>query len=194
MKHYFQSSVSALAMSALVMGGIAVATVGITAAPAFSQNSNANSSARSSSRNTNSNRGNRNNNGGGSTASSLGALNAAHANANALANASANSRVGMIPLYRAAVMAWAEADAALEWFSVNCKEPVELGIIGDCTSILSIAPGDSGYGAAYDDHLETLASNLEDLDMLADEALVLAANKSTDEEVLAALWDLLVVD
>ncbi|OUS04208.1 hypothetical protein A9Q96_14730 [Rhodobacterales bacterium 52_120_T64] len=189
MKRHFQSSISAVALSALVMTGV-TATVSITASPALSKSDNANSNSNNDNRNDNSNRGN---NGRGSVASSLGALNAAHANANAVENASENSRVGMIPLYRAAVTAWAEADAALEWFRVNCEEPTDLEIINDCTTTLGIAPGELGYAAAYDDHLLTMTSSLEDLDTLADQALTLAANKSTDEEVLAALWDLLLV-
>lgn len=104
MKRKIKTSVSALAMTAMIMGGITAAT--LIAAPAFAKNDNVNSE--------NSNNGNGNsassNRGGvgssnsrGATASSLGALNAAHANANALEHASENSLVGMITLYKIAV-------------------------------------------------------------------------------------------
>lgn len=204
MKYCFQSSISALAMSALVMGGIAVATVGITAAPAYSQNSNANSNSSNNNRNANRDRGSRNNNGGGSTASSLGALNAAHANANALANASNNSRVGMIAIYKAAVMATAEAEGALKWFEDNCETPVDATIEAKCTALLDAATAEAlkaaieEFGAGetvdpvgYDAYVIMLKAEIESLDGFENEALELAANKETSEKIIAALWELL---
>ena len=198
MKRYFQSSISALAMSAMVMSGVA-ATVSITASPAFSQGNSAGN------RNENSNRGGRdNNNGRGSVASSLGALNAAHANANALANASENSRVGMIAIYKAAVMATAEAEGALKWFEDNCEDPSDTTIAEQCTALLDAATAEAlaaailefGEGATvdpvgYEDYVKILKAEVENLDGFENEALELAANKETSEKIIAALWDLL---
>ena len=211
MKRYFQSSISAVALSAMVMSGV-VATVSITASPAFSKSNNANSNSNGGNRNDNSNRGGRDNsnrndnsNGRGAVASSLGALNAAHANANALANASENSRVGMIALYKSAVIASAEAAVQIEEAQADYDEYV---------AAQEAAGFESTYGT-YDDYLtadptpseeeilhwetlnslqtaiDTATTEAETAKALENEALELAANKETSEEVIAALWDLL---
>ena len=202
MKQYFQTSISALAMSAMVLGGV-VATVSISAAPAFSQGN----SAGNANRNENSNRGGRdNNNGRGATASSLGALNAAHANANALANASANSRVGMIAIYKLAVVATAEASAAfdaaelaLETFIAQCGPNATL-TAQECQDLLDAATESAQLAVpfTYMTYVASLEQDVLDADTakadakaLEDTALEAAANKVTNEEVIAALWDLL---
>ncbi len=118
MKRYIKSSVSALAMSALVFGGVVVASVSLVSGPAFAKNDNANN-GNNDRGNSNDNRGNNGNgnsksNGNGATASSLGALNAAHANENAFLNASDNSRVGLIRAYETAVYATFDAQADLD--------------------------------------------------------------------------------
>ena len=216
MKRYFQSSISALAMGAMVMSGVA-ATVSITASPAFSQGNSAGKGNGGSNRNENSNRGDRdNNNGRGAVASSLGALNAAHANANALANASENSRVGMIAIYKLAVEATAEASAAfddaetaLATFIAQCgpdatdsslsAEECQL-LLGAATETAQLAAGDGVVINAFDYDsyvawLEQAVSDAFDAEAdakaLEDIALEAAANKVTNEEVIVALWDLL---
>lgn len=213
MKRYFRSSISALAMSAMVLSS-AVATVSITASPALSKNNNANGNSNNDNRNENSNRGgNGNSNGRGSVASSLGALNAAHANANALANASENSRVGMIAIYKLAVGATADAAAAFDAavlardaFIAQCgPEPTLLP--EECTALLAAATESAQLAAeegvivppyTYASYLVALEQAVTDADTakteaqaLEDTALEAAANKVTNDEVIAALWDLL---
>ncbi|MGE4611871.1 MAG: hypothetical protein AAED33_10880 [Paracoccaceae bacterium] len=127
MKRYYRSSISALAVSAMVMGGVVVSVVGLSAVPAFSKNNNPNNEHR----NENSEDRGRPDENRGAQPASLGALNAAHANAMALEHAAENSRVGMIAIYKAAVVASAEADAAvdeaqaaLDLFMASCGEIV----------------------------------------------------------------------
>ncbi len=205
MKRYFQSSVSAVALSVMVMGGVTT-TVSITAAPAFAKSDNANSNSNGGNRNDNSNRGGRGNgNGRGAVASSLGALNAAHANENALANAAANSRVGMIAIYKAAVVASAEAALGIE----------DAQAAYDAYVAAQEAAGFQSAYETYDDYLtadpapseeeilhwETLDSLQSTIDTatadavaaktLENDALELAANKETGDEVISALWELL---
>lgn len=201
MKRYFRSSISALAMSAMVMSGIA-ATVSISASPAFPQGN----SSDNKNRNENSNRGGRDNsNGRGAVASSLGALNAAHANA--FANASTNSRVGMIEIYKMAVAATAES-AGLVKDAQTAYDDFVLAQFEDDGFV-------SEYGT-YEDYLDATDPaptadeifHWETLKLLQDEidaaigaeeaaaefeakALTLAANKVTDGAVIATLWDLL---
>jgi hypothetical protein len=207
MKRYFQSSVSALAMSALVMSSAVVATVSITAAPAFSQSSNANDNANNGNRNANSNRDGRSNNGHGSTASSLGALNAAHANAMALANAAVNSRVGMIEIYKMAVGATAEAAGLVEeaqaaYDAFVLAQFVESGLISEYETyeeyLAASDPLPSSVEIAIWDARKPLIDALnaaKDAEEAAAtfeaKTLTLAANKVTDGAVIAALWDLL---
>lgn len=183
------------------MSGV-VATVSISAAPAFSKGNNSDNG----NRNENSNRGGReNNNGRGVLASSLGALNAAHANATAFENTSDYSRVGMIAIYKAAVMATAEADDALKWFEDNCKTPINVTIEGQCTGFLDAATAEAQAAAdeefgegvvtvdpvGYGDYVTILKTEVEILGNFENEALELAANKETSEKIIAALWDLL---
>ncbi len=200
MKRYFQSSVSALAMSALVMSSVVVATISITAAPAFSQSSNANSNA-------NNNRGGSRNNGRGPAASSLGARNAAITNANALANADTNLPVGMIAIYKLAVEATAEAAGLVE-AAQAAYDAFPLAQF-DGAGFMSVYETYQDYLAATDPvadpketfHWETLKSLQDTIDeaLIAEEAakefeaeaLLLAANKVTNEDVIAALWDML---
>ena len=209
MKRYFQSSISAVALSAMVMSGV-VATVSITASPAFSKSNNANSNSNNDNRNENSNRGGRDNsNGRGSVASSLGALNAAHANANALANAATNSRVGMIEIYKLAVGETAEAsaafdaaEAALGSFVDQCGSVAEDPLSAECQALLDEATALAGdtitepyTHATYLAALNQAVSDAYDAEAeakdLEDIALEAAANKVTNDEVIAALWDLL---
>ena len=220
MKQYFQTSISALALSAMVLGGVMTA-VSISAAPAFSQGNSAGNRNSSANRNENSNRGDRdnnrgNNNGRGATASSLGALNAAAANANALTNASANSRVGMIAIYKIAVEATAEASAtfdaaesALNTFIVQCgSETTEFSLtVDECQGLLDAATASAQLAAGegvivpqftYETYIASLEQAVADADaaqidakVLEDRALEAAANKVTNEEVIAALWELL---
>lgn len=187
MKRYFKSSISAMAMSALVMGGVA-ATVSLSAVPAFSKSENANNG---NGGNRGGNRGGRENGNRGALTSSMGALNAAHANAMALANASENSRVGMIALYKAAVMASADAEADLEWFKANCEAPVEEDIVNECTALLEAASVEAGDPDYYNRYIAISGDEIEGLDELENEALELAANKETNDDVIEALWDLL---
>lgn len=197
MKRFLQKSVSALAMSALVMGGVVVSSVSLIASPAFAKNNNANNG------NGNGNNGNGKANGNGATASSLGALNAAHANENAFLNASPNSRVGLIALYKAAVEATAAAGVAVT--------EAELALANHLASYASVYPTYDDYLAAvgtvtpptaaetaYWDQVAllegaigTALGEVETLKGLEGDALDLAANKETNEEVISALWDLL---
>ena len=209
MKRYFQSSVSALAMSALVMGSVVVATVSITASPAFSKGNNSDND----NRNENSNRGGRDNsnrgnsNGRGSEASSLGALNAAHANANALANASENSRVGMIAIYKLAVEATADAAGLVEVAQAAYDDFVlaqfeDNGFISEYETYEDYLDAtDPAPTADEIFHWETLKPLQDAIDAAKGteeaaaefeaKALTLAANKVTDGAVISALWDLL---
>ena len=212
MKRYIQSSVSALGMSALVLGGV-VATASIIAAPAFSKNNNSNNENRSENGNRggneNSNRGgNENsngNNGRGFAASSLGALNAASANANALANASMNSQVGMIALYKAAVEASAEATQQIEdaqaAYDAYLLAQFDAGFIseyGTYDEYLTADPAPTEEEILY---WETVNSLQLAIDTAIDEAdtakiieatsLEMAANKETDDQVIETLWGLL---
>jgi len=166
-------------------------------------------------------RNSRDNNSRGAVASSLGALNAAHANANARANAAANSRVGMIAIYKLAVEATAEAsdaldDAklALETFVMECGEggsmldatvTVEVVDAPDievsyCENILNeaAASNDGVDNFNAETYVEWLDGAVKDAEIsavaakgLEDTALEAAANKVTNEDVVAALWDLL---
>lgn len=209
MKRYFQSSISAVALGAMVMSGV-VATLGITAAPAFSKSDNANSNSNNDNRNDNSNRGGRDNsNGRGATASSLGALNAAHANAMALENASPDSRVGMIAIYKLAVEETAKAsvefdlaEAALGSFIEQCDLEAIEPLSVECQTILSNATELAGdtilepyTHATYLASLNQAVDDAYDIKKAAkeleDKALEAAANKETSVEVIAALWDLL---
>ena len=210
MKQYFQTSISALALSALVLGGV-MTSVSISAAPAFSQGNSAGN------RNENSNRGGRDNdNGRSAAASSLGALNAAAANANALANSAVNSRVGMIAIYKLAVESTAEAsvafgaaESALNTFIVQCgSEITEFSLTADeCQGLLDAATASAQLAAeegvvvdsfTYETYVASLEQVVADADtaqieakVLEDMALDAAANKVTNEEVIAALWELL---
>lgn len=189
MKRYFHSSTTALALSAMVMSSMVVATVSLSAAPAFSKSDNANSNSNSG--RGNDNRGGNANSNSGATTSSLGALNAAHANANALANAAENSRVGMIELYKLAVMARAEARSNLEWFEINCAVPVEDAIAEQCEALLLAASANADEPLDYEDYLEILRAEVLSLGELEEDALELAANNKTDDDVIEALWELL---
>ncbi|MCK4860477.1 MAG: hypothetical protein KAS85_01015 [Rhodobacteraceae bacterium] len=208
MKRYFQSSISAVALSAMVMSGVA-ATVSITASPAFSKSNNVNSNSNNDNRNDNSDPDNRSNNGRGSTASSLGALNAAHANANALANAATNSRVGMIEIYKLAVgetaaasAAFDAAEAALGSFVDQCGLVADGPLSVECLFILAEATTLAGdtitepyTHATYLAALNQAVSDAYDAEVNAKDleniALQAAANKVTSDEVIIALWDLL---
>lgn len=189
MKRYFKSSISAMAMSALVMGGVA-ATVSLSAVPAFSKSENGNDGNRGG------NRGGRENGNRGALTSSMGALNAAHANAIARENASANSRVGMIEVYKMAVVASAEADAALAYFYSICGElandVISAPLSTGCTNFLTeealqLKVADLDYAS----YLTILKSNVTKAGDFENEALELAANKETNDDVIEALWDLL---
>lgn len=201
MKRYFRSSISALAMSAMVMSGIA-ATVSISASPAFPQGN----SSDNKNRNENSNRGGRDNsNGRGAVASSLGALNAAHANA--FANASTNSRVGMIEIYKMAVGATAEAAGLVEDAQATYNDFVlaqfeDNGFVSEYETYEDYLDAtDPAPTADEIFHWETLKLLQDEIDAAigAEEAaaefeakaLTLAANKVTDGAVIATLWDLL---
>ena len=203
MKRYFQPSISALVMSAMLISSIA-ATISITAYPAFSQGN----SSDNANRNENSNRGGRNNSNGRDTgASSFGALNAAHANANAFANASTNSRVGMIEIYKLAVGATAESAGLVE----DAQTAYDDFVLAQFKN--------TGFVSAYETYQDYLNAtdpaptadeifHWETLKLLQDEiddaigakeaaaefeakALTLAANKVSDGAVIATLWDLL---
>lgn len=214
MRRYLQSSISAIALGAMVFSGV-IATVSISVVPALSQgnsgnsNGNGNGNSSSSNRNDNSNRGGRNNrsnsnsngNGRGSVASSLGALNAANANANALANASVNSRVGMIALYKLAVTASAEAAVKIEEAQTAYDEYLAAGFMSlyeNYDEYLSAGLDATEEEIVYWETLnllqaaiDTTTADAEAAKTLEDEALKLAANKETGEEVIAALWELL---
>ena len=223
MKKYFQTSMSALAVSTMVMGGVMTA-VSIPASPAFSQGNSAGNRNENSSRGGRDNRGDRDNRGGrdnnnnnrSAAASSLGALNAAHANANALANSSTNSRVGMIAVYKLAVEATAEAGATLDaakstlnTFIVKCgSETTEFSLTAEeCQGLLDAATDSAQLAAEegvvvpsfkYESYVASLEQTVSDADtaqtdakVLEDMALQAAANKVTNDEVIAALWDLL---
>lgn len=205
MKRYIHSSVTALAMTAMLLGAVVVTTVGLSAVPAFSKSDNANSNPNSG-RGNNNRGGNSNNSGGnsnnssgnnndrGAAASSLGALNAAHANANAFANAAENSRVGMIELYKVAVMATAEAKNDLEWFKTNCENPEEeSSIFKECNALMLAASENPDEPLEYRDYLDILYTEAVDLKNLEDKALELAANNRTDGEFIEALWSLLEI-
>ena len=231
MNSYLRSSISALAMSAMIMTGVVVATLSITVIPAYSKSDNANS--RSSNGRENRNNGN-NGNGSSAMTSSLGALNAAHANARALENASTNSRLGMIALYKAAVMASAEVDMAVEnansalaLFEASCDPdgdvefdnllltPEQCGDLLELATVEKQELADADLGevsgpvtpVTYEDYLTILEAELEaiiaeaiglgefeDEDEDEDEALLLAANKETNDDVIEALWDMLDID
>jgi hypothetical protein len=217
MKQYFQTSISALALSAMVLGGV-MATVSISAAPAFSQGNSAGNGNGNANRNENNNRGGRNNNDRGVTASSLGALNAIHANAIAFANASENSPVGngMIAIYKLAVEATAEASAAfdaaelaLNIFIAQCDPGATDPLLSpdQCQDLLDAATESAQLAAdegvvvtpfTYESYVTSLEQAVADADaaqadakVLEDMALEAAANKVTNKEVIAALWDLL---
>jgi len=214
MNRCFQSSISAFALGAMVLGGV-VATVGISVSPAFSQGNSGNSNDNSSrsNRNENNNRGGReNNNGRGAVASSLGALNAANANANALANASANSRVGMIQIYKLAVGATVEAIDAIDvatldlaTFEENCIGSDSVGpklSAEECEAFLDAetegAPEGGFTNDSYVDWLELAVSDANTAKVeakdLEERALLAAANKSTDDAIIQALWSMLDID
>ena len=182
MKRYFKSSISAMAMSALVMGGVA-ATVSLSAVPAFSKSENASDGGERSEAKGD-NRSER-----GAEARSRGSVNAFHANAMAFENASSNSHMGMIEVYKAAVMASAEADAALASFIAICGEPIDDEVpplSDDCKELLKVAELD------YFNYLNKLKGDVDDTGDLENDALELAANKETDDAVIEALWDLLL--
>lgn len=190
MNRYLHSSVIAFAITAMAINGIAVATVSLTAAPAFSKSNNASSSSTS-----NPNRGRDNNNRGGNGRGgetiSDGASNAAHTNDVVLAYTSENTNVEMIELYKVAVVASAEAKAALEWFEINCVDPSEETIIEQCETLLLAASTEAGKPLKYADYLEILRADAMSLNKLEDKALELAANNETDADFIDALWDLL---
>jgi len=214
MKRHFNSSISAVAVSAMVLSS-AVATISINVSPAFSKSDNANGGNSNNSNSNGGNRDNSNSNGGnrdnsgrsdnsygrGSEASSLGALNAAHANANALASASTNSRVGMIQIYKlaveitaAAVDAFDVATLALKTFEDNCTGTAPNMSAEECAALEDTAP----EGFTYVQWLEQAVADADTAISGAKEteadALLAAANKSTDEEIIQALWGLLDID
>ncbi|HSF92049.1 MAG TPA: hypothetical protein VLA51_07560, partial [Paracoccaceae bacterium] len=112
-----KTTVSAVAMSLMVLSGVSVTGVFLSAEAAFAKSDRANSKSSSSSRgkssSSSSNRDKSSSssssrdksserNSKGKTASSLGALNAGHASDTAKANAAANSRVGLVAAFEAA--------------------------------------------------------------------------------------------
>ena len=204
MKHYFHSSVTAMALTAMVMGGVVVSVVGLSAAPAFSKSNNANSGRGNSNRGGNGNgeSGNGNGasgNGNGASAPSLGALNAAHANANAFANAAENSRVGMIEVYKTAVGITVDAKEALDKFIKECGDgetELDIELVPYCIKVLEDAAEEEENIGSFDtetyiDFLEEAFGAARDLE---NGALLAAANKETSEAVIEALWDMLEID
>ena len=190
MKRYLHSSVTAITMTAMVISGVAVATVSLTAAPAFSKSNNANGSSNSNS-NSGRDNNNRGGNGRGGKSISDGASNAAHTNNVVLANTFENTSVEMIELYKVAVVASAEAKVALEWFEINCVAPTEETIIEQCETLLLAASIEAGEPIEYTEYLEILRAEAVSLSELENKALELAANNKTDDDVIEALWDLL---
>lgn len=194
MKRYFHSSVTALAMTAMVMSGVA---------PAFSQGKG--SGRASSNRGGNDVSQNARENNRGGTASSLGALNAAHANANAQASAAANSQVGMIAIYKAAVLATAEGleevEAAQAKLDAYLLEQIEEEFVSEYETYddyLKADPVLDGDEILYWETVNSLQQAIDDAivdaavsQQLEIELLEMAANKVTNEAIIAALWDLL---
>lgn len=182
-----------------VMLSIAVATAVIAAAPAFSQGRERGQANRTQNAPTNQNI-NR-----GVTASSLGALNAAHANATALANASANSEIGMIALYKEAVMASAEAAGlvgeAEDALAAYLLAEFEAGFISSYETYeeyLEADPAPTEEEILYWETINALQQDIDDAiadaeiaEALEAQMLEMAANKETNESVIDALWALL---
>ena len=127
-----------------------------------------------------------------------GALNAGRANANAQANASSNSRIGLIQVYEAAVMATSTAQQTYEvvlaeWTAFNGFESGFDSFPEFSEAYTENPTGleeDQAYWQAYA-ALATASSNLNYAREIEEMALQLAANKDTDEATIARLWDLL---
>lgn len=191
MKRYLHSSVTAIAVTAMVISGVAVATVSLTAAPAFSKGANSNSNSNSG-RDNNNRGGNRN--GRGATTISVGALNAARANEVVFTVTSESTRAGIIELYKVAVVASADAKEALRWFEKNCAAPTEITIEKQCEDLLAAASAVPEVEIDYAGYLKILTDEAESLKSLEEAALELAANNKTDDGFIDALWDLLEPD
>lgn len=193
MKIYMKNSVSVIALSALLLGGIAVASVLITAEPAFSNSHKSNNG-----NNGNGNGGNNGNRGNGASASALGALNAAHANPNAFLHASDNSRIGRIRTYMEAVQASDEAQLTyvdiLEALTEFDDFESGFDTYEDFLAAFDADPTDLDDEASFwDAVLAVLESEitLGDLEAAEGDALALAANKEITEQVIEDLWSLL---
>ena len=217
MKQHFTNSVSAIALSAMMLGGVAMTGVFISAEPVFAKSDN----ARNGNGGNNGNNGNRGNsedrsgnnngnNGHGSSSSNLGALNAGHANQQAFLHASANSRVGLIRTYMETVAELEEAQLNYEEMLVVLAdlEGFDSGFdtYEDFLAAYEADPTDledestyweamAAVAAAEDGGLEGLedaaGSARPHLRLDADGALEDAANKPITEQVVEDLWVLL---
>lgn len=200
MKQHINNSVSAIALSAMMLGGIALTGIFMSAEPAFSKGANANAHANNGARGNSEARGggNKGNNSQGTSASDLGALNAGHANQNAFLNASANSRVGLIRTYMEAVAELEDAtadydDALAALAEFNDFEP-EYDTYEDFLAAYDDDPSDLDDEAAYWEAAVALVEAVEGLEGLEDtanDALDDAANKEVTEQVVEDLWVLL---
>lgn len=185
-----KTTVSAVAMSLMVLSGVSVTGVFLSAEAAFAKSEKSNSKSSDSK---------------GKTASKLGALNAGHASARARERASSNSRVGLIALYEKAVLAGqalAEFETTNAGFIAAMNDATFVGAYNDCQIADDVATCEAGldatkladYEAGITAGLDVTYGELQAAVTEAgtpEETLANAANKVTDAEVEAALRELL---
>ena len=168
MNNYVKSSVSAFAISLMVIGGVSATGPAFAGSKVKNEHgNNGRSNVASVTERVNNGRNSttsvteRVKNDNGVLASARGALNAAHASANARENASSDSRVGQIAIYEAAVYNTLEAQAAVDLATEALAEFGE-------------------YAPVYADYEEALA---------AYEASLLEADADVDFETELAYWE-----